>query len=228
MSVFAWVQSTSTTSSETVAFATNVTAGNLLVVVTGGYNSDQITAVTDSLGNTYTQLGEEIFGATGGISLWYTVTASSGTNTATASLGALSNLITAVGEYTAPVSFLISRDGYITTDGFTANYTIKFPFDSKGTPTTVTEIMCITLWFDAASPHSWTMSNGTKRIDANPGGSTSFLYGDYDTTTSPLSTVITGMVNAYTSFGLTMFLILPGVGAGGGVILGDMSAGMRG
>jgi hypothetical protein len=229
MSVFSYVQSNDAATSLTVAYSSNVTAGNLLVVIGGAFNTGIPTGCTDSIGNSYTQLG--LFqGQAGGVFIYYAINASSGTNTATIAGWNTSNQILCCGEYTVPANFLISRDGFVDVSAGSNSYTVEYPFATKGTPTVPSEIMLITAWMDF-NAHSWTMSNGTKRFDLDPGDGTAFLYGDYDTTTSPISTAIspfsTGVGQAC---GLMMFLSTPGSGGGavGPVELVGFGGGMVG
>jgi hypothetical protein len=216
MSSFSYVQSNHVATDLSVSFSSNVTSGNLLVAVGGAFNSSNPTGCTDTLGNSYTLLG--IFNGSGGIVfIYYTITSSSGANTITIGGWSTSNAVLCCGEYTVPSNFLISREGFqdIQGSGGSSNYTIEFPFDMKGSPTVPTEIMAITTWMDF-NAHSWTMSNGTKRLDEDPGDGTAFLYGDYDTSTSPLSTNIsTFSTGTDQVLALTMFLFTPGSGGGG-------------
>lgn len=216
MSSFTYVQSNSAAASLTVAFSSNVTSGNLLVAVGGAFNSQNPTGCTDTLGNSYTLLG--IMNGSAGVTfIYYTITGSSGANTITIGGWSTSNALLCCGEYTIPSNFLISREGFqdIQGSGGLNNYTIKFPFDTHGSPSVPTELLLITAWMDF-NAHTWTMSNGTKRFDTDPGDGTAFLYGDYDTSTSPISTNIsTFSTGTDQVVSLTMFLFIPASGGGG-------------
>lgn len=81
------VQLANTTPISTANFGSSVQQGSLIVVaVLGGYifSPKNATSVTDTLGNTYTQATSAANGNLPRISLWYTISQSSGTNAITA------------------------------------------------------------------------------------------------------------------------------------------------
>ena len=214
MSSFTFVQSNDATASLSVAFSSNVTAGNLLVAIGGGFNNQNPTGCTDTIGNSYTLL-QEADGAFGTVFIYYAINTTSAANTITIGGWSTTNSVLCCGEYTVPSNFLISREEYLDVSAGPQSYTIQFPFATIGSPTVPTEILLITAWMDFNS-HSWTMSNGTKRLDTDPGDGTAFLYGDYDTSTSPISTSIaTFSHGSAQALGITMFLFIPGSGGGG-------------
>lgn len=112
-STWSFVQSTSaqhtaSASAQTLAFGSNVTSGDLLIVAVGMTASpgDTVT-VTDSQSNTYTQvstyasfsnasLGTEI------LSVWWTIAGSSGANTVTVTPSGIDALSIGIHEYTPP------------------------------------------------------------------------------------------------------------------------------
>ena len=227
MSVFSYVQSTSTAASLSVAFTSNVTAGNLLVAVGGAFNTGLVTGCSDTLGNSYTLLGEFV-GQGGAGFIYYAISASSGANTITVTGASTSNQVLCCGEYTVPASFFISREGFQDISAGPTSYALTFPFATEGSPSVPAEIMLITCWMDY-NAHTWTMSAGTKRVDTDPGDGTAFLYGDYDTTTSPISTTISAFsAGVDQTISITMYLWTPGSGGGGLVAAIGLDGGMVG
>jgi hypothetical protein len=213
--VFTFVQSANVANTTSVTCAGSVTAGHLLVLIGGGYDSQAARGATDTLGNTYTQVGQSVNG-TGGLYMFYTISGSSGADTVTVGNAGNTNMVLICAEYSGPANFLLLQSQFISWNDNTLNtYTIQFPFATSGSPTAPSEIMAITGWFDENSAHGWTMSNGTKRLDTNPGGGTSFLYGDYDTTSSPLSTII-GTFNYPNGTTTSTTLFLTTISGGGG------------
>jgi len=222
--VFSYVQSNNVTNTGSVACAGSVTAGNLLLLIGGGFDSTSATGATDTQTNTYTQVGQPLAGE-GGLYMFYAIAKSSGSNTITATSAGTTNMVLICAEYHVPANFLITREVFAgpNLSGFTS-YAIAFPFVSVGTPTGPSEVMLITAFYDSSSAHSWTMSSGTKRLDTNPGGGTSFLWGDYDTTSPPASTTIATFVsNNFDTIGATTILSVFPSGGGGGSPVGYVS-----
>lgn len=89
----------------TCAFSTNVTAGNLLLIGINWGNSTGTYAITDTLGNTWTQFPSVPTGISGlnDLNAFWTVSASSGANTVTATIsgGGAHGLRLAVYEYSS-------------------------------------------------------------------------------------------------------------------------------
>lgn len=83
---FTEIQSNSA-GSYSCAYTSTVTANNLLVAVSFGYNSGQTPSVTDTRGNTWHQIGtfQPRGGDTYGLIMYYTVNGSTGSNTVTIS-----------------------------------------------------------------------------------------------------------------------------------------------
>jgi hypothetical protein len=152
----------------------------------------------------------------GGVYVFYAISASSGADTLTVSGAGTTNMVLVCAEYGVPSKFLITRESFVSYNISGANtYTVKFPFATISTPTVPSEVMAVIVFYDELTAHSWTMSNGTKRLDTNPGGGTAFLWGDYDTTTSPLSTIIgTFATNADTTAVTTFLTVFPAGGGG--------------
>jgi hypothetical protein len=76
------VQSTSNSSSNTLAFASNVTSGDLLIVAFSRWGGSTPTGVTDSLGTSYTLI-VDLTGGGDPLLVWAGIAPSSGTNTVT-------------------------------------------------------------------------------------------------------------------------------------------------
>lgn len=83
---WAFFQSRSVNTGTTLAFNSNVTSGNLLIVVTGTSAAD-VTTVTDTVGTTYTKAIQLNGGESMRAAIWYGIAAGSGANTVSITTG---------------------------------------------------------------------------------------------------------------------------------------------
>lgn len=160
--VFAYVQSKSQTGNTALAFTSNNTAGNLIVVM---MSHGAVTAVTDTQNNTY-------FKATNvnRTAVWYALNIAAGANSVTAtglnSSGAESSI--AILEYTVPASYSVIGGASIVV----ANTAAMAKFQ------TVVETLLVFSAYDGANNHSWTGTGLTVREVVNEGGGQGFAVGD--------------------------------------------------
>jgi hypothetical protein len=230
VAVFAYIQSAKGTSTTALAFGATNTAGHMIVVAEAGFQTSITTAVSDSQGNSYSLI-------TKGLTSWHinvflATNIVGGTNTITCSGASATNNDIIIAEYAAPVKFLV--DGaYITSNGLQiGTATIKYLIANEGTAALPSEVLIIPIVYDASGDHSpYTISGGTVRQSTHEADNAALWLGDFDTV-SP-SGVITSTASAggatwQNGFqGIVCYVPSTG-GGGGGVILGDMSAGMRG
>lgn len=99
----------------TIAFPSNVTTGNALIVYAGSYvTGATASGVTDTLGNTYTKIANGS-GSQANItwSIWATFSiAAGGANTVTCTFGSSGNTRCAVAEYSGVTSFDQTNNGH--------------------------------------------------------------------------------------------------------------------
>lgn len=155
------------------AFASNVTAGNLLIMIIGNKSSSFVSSVHDNLGNVWTAQDLQGTGSAT-VELWYTVTGSSGacTVTVTYAAGKISDMI--IAEYA-------KAGGTPTFDtSNNAQATVGTSLNSGNITTSQAVEQLIAWGYNSghqAAP--WTDSAGfTKQIEANGSTGTSIVLFD--------------------------------------------------
>src|SRR5674476_222230 len=198
MSVFAYLQSASKSGNTALAFPSNNTAGNVIVVAT---SNNSVTAINDTQGNSYNKVANNLYGSSQ-IQMWLAVNINAGANSVTATglnaSGAFSSI--AIIEYTTPSSltFASGIGGSAAVNGMTGRY------QSSG------ETLLVIASYDWGSAHSWTGTNLTVRQTVTEGGGQTLGIGDFDTTTSTTATVSTlngGSGGATATVGLLIFQV---------------------
>ncbi len=178
MSVFAYLQSASQSGNAALAFPSNNTAGNMIVVATSNIS---VTAVNDTQGNSYSLVSSAASGSPQ-LQMWVALSIKAGANSVTATglnVGG-SNSSIAIIEYTVPSSFAFACSANIyagMTNGSNGKY------QSSG------ETLLVIASYDYSSAHSWTGTNLTVRETTTEGGGQTLGIGDFDITTSTTSTV---------------------------------------
>lgn len=81
------------------AFASNLTAGNLVVVAVSTFGTGITVALTDTLGQTYVQIGAYVNNNQARISLWYVANCAAGANTVTVTPSGSANISVGLLEY---------------------------------------------------------------------------------------------------------------------------------
>jgi len=132
--------------STTVAYSSNVTAGNLLVVFWGA-DFGTVSSVTDTLGNTYTNAGTAAQDGSSRGACWYCINATTGANTVTvASSGSIK--VASVLEYSG-VNDVTPVENYQRSN----NNSVSGPFfQNLTTPTVQTNPGTTTLAADILTP----------------------------------------------------------------------------
>lgn len=176
--VFAYVQSASKSGNTALAFPSNNTAGNMIVVMV---SSSTVSAVTDTRGNSYALFGGPNVNSNVQIAVFAAINIAAGANSVTATglnAGGANSSI-AILEYTMPSSF------YILGGSNASN-----PSALK-TVAGLSETLIVFGSYDYHSAHSWTGTNLTVRQITTETGSETLGVGDGDATTVTLGTAFT-------------------------------------
>jgi hypothetical protein len=179
MSVFSFNQISTNTTTNTVAFTAANTSGNCIVAIANGYTTSVPSAVSDSVGNTYSLICEYGIGGTGAISVYVAPNIGAGTATLTFTGFSQGNSGLFCLEYNVPSAYTV---GQFSSNGPAAitTSTLVQPVIVAGTSVLPSELMMIYTYMDGVEAHAWTVSTGTKRADFNPGDSTALLIADAD------------------------------------------------
>jgi hypothetical protein len=223
---FVYVTSTHTQGTNTLKMVAASTAGDVIVVANAQFGGTLSTSVTDNLGNTYTNLGTN---PSGNITLYAATNAVAGTATLTFSGASGGNTSYIASEYNVPLKYTIFSNFIAQINGI-QTWIYQDIFKNVGTAATNTELLLIPVVYETGASDSWTISTGTVREHTAEGGGESLVLADVDTTLpGTMLATITDASSARNFFVASIHLIgFTTPGGGGGVILGDMSAGMRG
>lgn len=220
---FNYVQSNSSAgANSTLAFTSNNTAGNTIIVMWAGFgNNGQPSSITDSNSNTYTTIG--FCNPCGdnnaqAVYVYMATSIASGANTVTfhGIPGAASqNQI--VAEYSVPSTYFVQIFPWSNWLDQTSIPTY-WPDYSFGSPSFPSEVMLIVILYDALFEHTWVASHGTVRQSTNENGNRTAVLADYDVV-SPSSQVTTALSatggNSMDIIGYRLALFVPAAGGGG-------------
>lgn len=221
---FAYIQSGQNVGTNTIAFSTNNTAGNIIIAANADFGVTLSTACTDSQGNTYTK-----FGVVGSEMVVYVATSiAAGANTVTFAGAAGGNTSYIVAEYSTPASYLIYGDPQ-------TNAPSSWVINVIGEPVAFASsaILLVPIGYNHHVSATYSLSTGTVRqTTSEPGGESLFLA---DVIFSPVgltsTTTVTVSASALTSLFPLYLIAVGGTGTGGGAtkfIREDMSGGMFG
>lgn len=217
MAAFTFIQSASAISTGSLAFASNNTAGSMIVAVWAQFNNSLPTAISDTQGNTYTSfIYTEQTGAK--YQVWIARAIAAGANTVSFTGGSTSNNDIILVEYGVPSDFLIVKNGVLPTNN-TSSVTASFPEVLVGSPTLPAEVMIIVSLYDYGNFRTWSMTNGTVREQTHESDGATLMLGDYDmvSPTGIVSTVVTNANSGDPWLGVVIALVdLSGGGGGGG------------
>jgi hypothetical protein len=226
MSVFSYIQSTNTVSTNTLTFTAANTAGDVIVVANAKFTGALATSVTDSVGNTYLPLNTN---NQGNITAFIATNIGAGTATVTFSgaSGADTNYI--IAEYKVPTSFIVGcqpNAGAIVT----STWVDIIDAFALGTLGTFTEAMMIPIVYATAGFGTWTLSTGTVRQFTHEPDSATLMLGDVDITLPGTATVTVTSTVGGEMFPYPINLIAYSVAASGGGIgfRSDWSGGFNG
>jgi len=200
-----------------LAFTSNNTLGNTLVVAASVYNYTLGVTISDTQGNTYTHLVNDQTGPSGDqhsrIDVWYCLSCKAGANTVTIT-GATNSTISAIAEFTACTGIDQSGSG-----GCANNASSPLTTAPVALTTTNANEVIIAIFCQAAQE----LANSCN----SPFGNTAAVYSgtlimSYDTVSSIQTSL--GAANAATSntdsrgttFAMLSFKITPVATAGGG------------
>ena len=189
---FAYVQSASTISANTLAFSSNNTAGNLIVAAVSGFNQGLASGVSDTNGNTYVQYGANPSNTSPGrIQIWVAKGISAGANTLTFTGMSSTNTNIIIAEYTMPSAYSYAVE-LLPNLAYTGALPFGFPVVVSGSPTMPTEVLLVVVAYDFSNFRSWTISNGTIRQSTHEADGATLVLGDYDVV-SPTGAVTTAL-----------------------------------
>lgn len=234
MPQFSYVQSAFSyaSSSDTVAYTSDVTEGDLLIAAWGGWGTAAPTGVTDTLGNTWypttAYTGE---GGNPHLNIWVAIAGSSGANTVTFAGGTGGDNAYILGEYvlgsgygifTLPISE--NNGGTSLTMGSLAAGDNVYNNAGYQAWTADSEFMFIMIVYDQTNNHEWTSSAATVRIESpvNP-DIPAMCLADQDLTSNPF-TFASPYENEFSwssgdtegTVGCGVVLVAAGSGGGGG------------
>ena len=215
MAAFSYVQSANTDNATTLAFGSNNTAGNLIVAFYDNFANALPSSVTDSQGNTYTNVMNSAQ-TTSRVSIWVAQNIAAGANTVTFNGASSTFADIIIAEYSVPADYLLAVQSLPQT-GTINSLLQSFPEISVGSPGFPSEVMLIVAIYDSNSFHGWTLSNGTVRETThNPASATSVL-GDWDVVSPSgiVSTTLAGTGSGGGWLGCTIALLTLGGGGGG-------------
>lgn len=159
------VQNTSSNpaaSNPTLVFASNVTAGNLLIVAVNYIASGAVTSVTDSQGNTYTACGTELSANNAGAwwgKIFLALAGSTGANTVTVNSG--SNLINNV--------FIYEFSGVSAQDQFGSAFGSGTAVDSGGVTTSAANEALFGFYWATGASTTQNPGTGWTALDSQGG-----------------------------------------------------------
>lgn len=241
MAVFSFNQSNVTAASTTGGFTGANTAGNLIIALNFAANTVVGTAISDTQGNTYFQAGQFNISGIGKGVCWIATNIAAGTNTATFSGDSATNNDIIVMEYNTPANYILDASNNVTIPtAFLPSYTATYPLSAHARVGTNSTLPSEVLLFAAGYFNvvgTTTFGNGTIRNQGTNGGGGVYFAGDFDVVspvgvvTIPMTCNVSGAVNPQyppTTFVIALQIPPSSGGGSGGVILGDMSGGMRG
>ena len=224
--VFSFVQvAGAAATATTVTFSSSNTAGNIIIAAMGSPGGFPATSVTDSQGNTYTQVCYPLQANAGGSfnGALYVATGIAGGSSNTVTFHGINvgsnewSLV--IAEYAVPSNFNISSIQTADNDQMTS-FVVTFPFAKIGSAHLPSEIMIIPIvWANVSAIAS---SNGTIRLQQASGSTFRLSIADYDVTSpsSPVATTITESGGGtYEALGMSLALDT-GAGSGSSVPAG--------
>lgn len=221
MALFTFVQSTKTVGTNTTTMTASSTVGDVIVVAEAMFSVVLATAVSDSLGNTYS-----LIGTSSQQNIWVAPVTTGGTATITFSGATGANHSYIIAEYTAPANFTALSDAaFINTSPWT------YVYGNKMVGTSTQEVLVILTAYNPHTSSTYTFSSATLRQQTSEGGGEALVYGDKDITSSVATTTETITPNSGSinwAIPVTLVGNSGGGGAAGGAILLGMDAGLRG
>jgi len=214
MSAFSFVQSRSTNNAASLAYTSNVTSGNLLVVGFGEFAGSFPTSITDTLSNTWRLMGHYTFSSTV-LQIWFAISGASGANTVTINNGSGTGEGLIIAEYVVPTTYSICAG----------------PPSNVGTGTTIstgvgietqTDSLVIVMYGDQHTNHTVSSANlNVRETQSLAGPGVVFALGDTTASTGiPLGTQYsftwTGATN---NAGTLIALALNDASSAGGTII---------
>lgn len=176
---FAFVQANGTGHSGTstsLAYGSNVAAGNLLVVVVSNFSTSTTVSISDTQGNVYAQAGTySTASGANRVSIWYAMAKASGANTVTATPSSSDFTGLGVLEYSYSGATAFTVDGSVTNNGNTN------PHSTGNIPVSGSGELAIAAFCQGSLTATWTPGTGfTNRVSQNNGSSFEALYVDDD------------------------------------------------